>query len=305
MAQALKPLISVVIPVFNRAWQLRRALSSLQDQTYKNFEVIVSDDGSTEDIAAVVQEFVDNLNIRLLKAENFGGPARPRNLGMQNALGDWIAFLDSDDWWDDDRLEKIVPRLSGGIDILYHPLRTVKDDAIQKSREKREQIGDPITGSPLQYFAMRGNPIPTSAAVVRLSTLRSIGGMSEDKGLISVEDFDCWMTLAEKEYKFFFLNECLGSYWIGSDAISAVSPKQLETQKLLYQRHQHSFGVSYSQAAEARKNYVLGMLYLRLGDAKLAIKFLREATSLPTIQMRLKRFLALSLAVARSWKQNF
>jgi glycosyltransferase involved in cell wall biosynthesis len=302
MDQALKPLISVVIPVFNRAWQLRRVLSSLQDQTYKNFEVIVSDDGSTEDIAAVVQEFVDALNIRLLKAKNFGGPARPRNLGIQNAQGEWIALLDSDDWWDDDRLEKIAPYLSDEIDILYHPLRTVKDDAIQKSREKRQQIGDPIIGNPLKHFALRGNPIPTSAAVIRLSAMQAVGGMSEERALISVEDFDCWMALAEKEYQFFFLNECLGSYWIGSDAISAVSPKQLEAQKLLYQSHYQSFDASYSQVAEARKNYVLGMLYLRLGDAKSAIKFLSEASSLPSIQLQLKRFLALSLAIARSWK---
>jgi glycosyltransferase involved in cell wall biosynthesis len=302
MDQALKPLISVVIPVFNRAWQLRRALSSLQDQTYKNFEVIVSDDGSTEDIAAVVQEFPDTLKIRLLITENFGGPARPRNIGVQNAQGDWIAFLDSDDWWDQDRLKKLAPYLSGDVDILYHPLKTVKDDAIKKSREKRQQIGDPIIGNPLKYFALKGNPIPTSAVVVRLSALQSVGGMSEDRGLISVEDFDCWMTLAEKKYKFFFLNEYLGSYWIGIDAISAVSPKQLEAQKLLYQRHHQYFDVSYSQAAEARKNYVLGMLYLRLGDAKSAVKFLREASSLHSTQLRIKRFLALSLCIARSWK---
>ena len=298
----MKPLITVVIPVFNRAWQLQRALSSLQAQTYSHFEVIVSDDGSTENIAAVVQEFAVTLNIRLLKAENFGGPARPRNLGVQNAHGDWIAFLDSDDWWDEDRLEKVVPHLSGDIDVLYHPLRTSKDDAIKKSREKRQHIGDPIIGDALEYFALRGNPIPTSAALVRLSAFKSVSGMSEERGLISVEDFDCWMSLAAKKCHFFFLNECLGNYWIGSDAISAVSLKQLEAQKLLYHRHCNSFNSAYSMAAESRKNYVLGLLHLRLGDAKSAIGELKEATSLPTIGLRAKRLVALALAYGQSWK---
>ena len=112
------PLVSVVIPVFNRAWQLQRALSSLQDQTYKNFEVIVSDDGSTEDIAAVVEEFRGTLNICLLKAENFGGPARPRNLGIQNAKGNWIAFLDCDDYWYKNKLELQSKGLEGKDYIL-------------------------------------------------------------------------------------------------------------------------------------------------------------------------------------------
>lgn len=298
----MKPFITVVIPVFNRAWQLQRALSSLQDQTYKNFEVIVSDDGSTEDIAAVVEEFRDSLNICLLKAENFGGPARPRNLGMQNAQGDWIAFLDSDDWWDQDRLNKIVPYLSDDIDVLYHSLRTAKDQSIQISRERRQSIGDSIIGDPLEYFAIRGNPIPTSAAVVRLSALRSIGGMPEEKGLISVEDFDCWMTLAAQGYRFFFLNECLGNYWIGSDAISAVTPRQIETQKLIYERHLSSFHARYRLAAESRKNYVLGMLYLRLGDAQSAISALKAATSLSSMRLRTKRIAALALAHTRIWK---
>ena len=298
----MKPFITVVIPVFNRAWQLQRALSSLQDQTYKNFEVIVSDDGSTEDIAAVVEEFRGTLNICLLKAENFGGPARPRNLGIQNAKGNWIAFLDSDDWWDQDRLNKIVPYLSDDIDVLYHPLRTAKDQSIQKSRERRQSIGDPIIGDPMEYFAIRGNPIPTSAAVVRLSALQSIGGMPEEKGLISVEDFDCWMTLAAQGYRFFILNECLGNYWIGSDAISAVTPRQIETQKLIYERHLSSFHARYRLAAESRKNYVLGMLYLRLGDAQSAISALKAATSLSSMRLRTKRIAALALAHTRIWK---
>jgi glycosyltransferase involved in cell wall biosynthesis len=289
----------VVIPVFNRAWQLHRALSSLQVQTYKNFEVIVSDDGSTEDIAAVVQEFAGILNIHLIKAENFGGPARPRNLGMQHAQGDWIAFLDSDDWWDDDRLEKIAPHLSGDFDILYHPLRTIKDDAIQKSRERRQQIGDPIIGNPLKYFALKGNPIPTSASIVRLFALQSVGGMSEDRDLISVEDFDCWIALAKKRYKFFFLNECLGNYWIGSDAISAVSLRQIRAQQLIYERHSGSFDLAYRAVAESRKNYVLGMLYFRLGAPKSAILALKGATSLSSVRLHAKRIIALIFAYIR------
>ncbi|WP_114639651.1 glycosyltransferase family 2 protein [Polynucleobacter necessarius] len=98
------PFISVIIPVFNRSWQLRRALESLRDQTFRDFEVIVCDDGSSEDIASVVKDFEGNLNIQVIHMSNWGGPARPRNKGLELSRGQWISFLDSDDWWDLNRL---------------------------------------------------------------------------------------------------------------------------------------------------------------------------------------------------------
>lgn len=116
-------IVSIVIPTYNRANDLRRCLFSLVSQTYRNFEVIVCDDGSTDDSEVVIKEFQFSLKINYYHLENFGGPSRPRNFGIQKAKGKYIALLDSDDWWTPKKLEVSVSILeSKNIDLVYHDL---------------------------------------------------------------------------------------------------------------------------------------------------------------------------------------
>ncbi|MSW94929.1 MAG: glycosyltransferase [Actinobacteria bacterium] len=98
-------LVSIVIPTFNRAEHLKRALTSVLTQTLVEIEVLVIDDGSTDHTREVLGQFHDSrLSIEYLN-ENSGGPAAPRNIGIWKASGKWIAFLDSDDWWEPNHLE--------------------------------------------------------------------------------------------------------------------------------------------------------------------------------------------------------
>jgi len=90
----LNNIISVIIPTYNRSKELKRCLESLTRQTYKKFEVIVCDDGSTDNTKEVVNSYRNVLNIIYIKDENFGGPARPRNNGIKLSNGEYIAFLD-------------------------------------------------------------------------------------------------------------------------------------------------------------------------------------------------------------------
>src|SRR5437763_1133783 len=93
------PRFSVVIPTYNRAAELERCLESLIAQTFHDFEVLISDDGSTDRSADVARAFSDRLTIQYRWSEHWGGPARPRNLGIRHAASEWVCFLDSDDWW--------------------------------------------------------------------------------------------------------------------------------------------------------------------------------------------------------------
>jgi glycosyltransferase involved in cell wall biosynthesis len=290
----MNPLISVVIPVFNRSWQLHRALSSLKEQTFSNFEVIVCDDGSTDDSVAIAKEFKGALNLRIVQMPNSGGPATPRNRGVVLARGEWIAFLDSDDWWDATRLEMILPSLNNQHDLIYHPLRVVKDSQIKSSRERRMQVGSNFECKPLRHMATIGNPLATSAVVVRRSELDKVGGMDPQEALVALEDFDCWMRLAEAKTRFYFLNQCLGNYWDGGDAISIFSERLIERQKFLFNRHFALFDKAYQPQALARQNFVLGMLYLRLGDRfECALQYMSLAHPLPTLKMAFKRLLVI------------
>jgi len=98
-----QPLVSVVIPTYNHALFLERALRSVIDQTYSNWEAIVIDNHSNDNTDEVVASFIDK-RIKLLKIHNHGSIAKSRNLGINTAKGKWIAFLDSDDLWYKEKL---------------------------------------------------------------------------------------------------------------------------------------------------------------------------------------------------------
>jgi glycosyltransferase involved in cell wall biosynthesis len=292
--------ISVVIPVYNRSWELRRALESLVRQTTCDFEVMVCDDGSTEDIRAVLSPFENQIEVLYQRIENSGGPARPRNVAINMARTEWIAFLDSDDWWDEDRLAVVGAELDDDVDILYHPLRVVTAAGLTRTLERRAVIGEPFREDALRHLALFGNPVPNSAAVVRRSLLVQMGGICEDRAIVAVEDFDTWLRLLESGAKMRFLNQVLGTYWIGEDGISTFSRRQVDRQIALFKRHLPCFSPELRVAAEASHNYSIGALLLQLGgNHALARQHLMQARNLPSLQLRLKRLLKLAMIFAK------
>jgi len=117
----LKDLISVVIPTYNRADDLKKAIESVINQTYADWELLVIDNHSTDH----TREIIDNINdkrIRLFEIDNQGVIAASRNLGINNSKGKYVAFLDSDDIWTEDKLEKSMFWLNQGYDVVYHDM---------------------------------------------------------------------------------------------------------------------------------------------------------------------------------------
>jgi glycosyltransferase involved in cell wall biosynthesis len=104
-------LVTVVVPVFNRVSELRRALRSVLQQSYQDFEIIVVDDASTENIGAAIADFTDS-RIRLITKPVNEGAAAARNTGIAEARGRWVAFLDSDDEWLPNKLEVQIRQLA-------------------------------------------------------------------------------------------------------------------------------------------------------------------------------------------------
>jgi glycosyltransferase involved in cell wall biosynthesis len=104
--------VSVVIPVYNRSTELRRAVRSVLAQTYVDLELIVVDDASTDDIAGALEDVADP-RLRLIRKPVNQGAASARNTGIQAATGHWVAFLDSDDEWLPNKLERQIGRLAG------------------------------------------------------------------------------------------------------------------------------------------------------------------------------------------------
>ncbi len=208
------PLVSIVIPTYNRAHDLVVALESVVCQTYPHWEALVVDNHSVDNTAAVVQQFNDP-RIKYLTVHNNGVIAVSRNLGIQYASGEFVAFLDSDDFWRENKLAVSVDWLNQGFDVLYHDMNLVYQDRsyLRQKRFVTRQVGSPVYADLL----MHGNVIATSGVLVRTSLLRMVGGFSEDADLIAGEDYELWLRLGGVTERFKRLDTALGSLGRGSD----------------------------------------------------------------------------------------
>ncbi len=213
------PMVSIVIPTYNRAADIPRCLESLIAQDFHDFEVIICDDGSTDNTSIVVAGYEQVLDITYIYCENFGGPARPRNRGIELARAPYIAFLDSDDWWTPNKLRLSLDALNKGADIVYHDLYIVKTAEQSKFQKiiRSRTLKSPVFDQLLAH----GNALNNSSVVVKKRLLIEIGFVSEEKNLIGIEDYDTWLRIARLTSKFERIPYVLGYYWLGGGNISS------------------------------------------------------------------------------------
>lgn len=192
-----EPLVSVVIPVFNGASFITRAVDSVLAQTCKDFEIIIVDDGSTDDTQAVLARLAQTSGIICLQQKN-AGPAQARNIGIQSAKGENIAFLDCDDIWFPEKLETQLTILKGNSQpVLVHSNYEVIDPTGQVIQHaKAGQSRDPL------HIAFTGGQVPLLSTILMSRTpLEHVEGfdpnlwVSEDSDLIlrlyEVTKFEC------------------------------------------------------------------------------------------------------------------
>ena len=218
---SMMTLISVVIPTYNRVSDLKRALRSVIAQTHTNWEAVVVDNYSNDDTEEMVRALGDS-RIAFHRMRNEGVIASSRNCGIQYCRGEFVAFLDSDDWWTADKLAVALEYLRGGADIVYHDLRIITKSAQRLSLKKTQarQVISPVYSD----LIVNGNAIATSSVVVRRQRLAEIGGFSEDRELIAAEDYDCWLRLSQITEKFTLIPKVLGFYWLGGG--NATKPER-------------------------------------------------------------------------------
>ncbi len=211
-------LISVVIPTYNRARDLERALRSVLAQTYTRWEAVVVDNHSDDDTDRVIQRLGD-ARITLYKIHNDGVIAASRNLGIRSARGEFVAFLDSDDWWLPRKLEASFDALENGADVVYHDLFSVTKPGQRIFWRKRRarDLQRPVFNDLL----LNGNGVCNVSAVVRKTMLDAIGGLSEDRDLVGVEDYDAWLRIARVTERFHRIPHTLGYYWCGGGNVSS------------------------------------------------------------------------------------
>lgn len=218
--RSFNPLVSIIIPTYNRAFCLERAISSVIEQTFTNWELIVVDNNSADNTDNVINNFLDD-RISIVKVFNNGIVAKSRNLGFKLAIGTFVAFLDSDDWWVPKKLEIAVQQLNLGNDLVYHDLYKVSKLHILAKKHVRIP-SKALTHPVFVDLLTNGNTIWNSSVVVRRSLIAEIGGFSEEKDLVGSEDFDGWLRIAKLTEKFKRLEGVLGYYWYGGGNLTSA-----------------------------------------------------------------------------------
>lgn len=209
------PFFSVIIPTFNRSAKVKKAIESVLSQTFSDFEILVMDDGSTDDTENVIRS-INDPRVFYQWADNFGGPARPRNRGINIAKGEWVCFLDADDWWSPNKLETCLQAIGETTDLIYHDLFIVDEKTDSKKSFKSGKLKKPVIIS----LIVDGNTIANSSVVVRKSLLDRVGGINEDKAIIAAEDFDTWLKIANLTDQFEHIPKSLGYYLQHESGIS-------------------------------------------------------------------------------------
>ena len=199
--------ISVVIPTYNRYEVLKRALRSVFTQTHSPFEVIVIDDGSTDETKQILQDFP---NIKYFYQKN-SGVSSARNLGIEKSTCDWVAFLDSDDEFHMDKLKEQVAFHTQNPEILmsYTDEKWVRDGVAVKVPKKFAKFGGEIFQECLSHCV-----IAPSATLIHKELLNSVGVF--DENLEVCEDYDLWLRVAQS-HKIGLIDKKLITKYAGHD----------------------------------------------------------------------------------------
>ncbi len=259
---------------------MKRTLDSVAAQTYKSFEVIVADDGSTDGTEELVRSYEGKFPLKYSWEQNWGGPARPRNRAAAMAIGEWLAFLDSDDLWYPNKLEEIAKHLDG-YDVVYHAMEELGPEGIAV-RKKCALALDSV--NPFMDLFVKGNRLGNSATCVKRSVFQSVGGVREDRGIVAVEDYDLWLRLAKCGFKFRAIDDVLSQYVVGHDNISQLSPKFVRAWKQVITINSDNLNFYYRRSAHKFIKYACGMRALRSNNQARALGlFLRAALDVPDV----------------------
>ena len=192
--------ISVVIPTYNRIELLKRSIDSVINQTIKPSEIIIVDDGSNDGTEAMVKKKYDSL--KLIKQKNKGASAA-RNSGIKASSGEWICFLDSDDEWKNDKLEKQIIAVANNSDYKFFHSNEIwiKNGKRINQKKKHKKYGGDIFKKCLDMCR-----ISPSSVLIDKSIFEEIGFFNEN--LVVCEDYELWLRICD-QYKVFFIDEPL------------------------------------------------------------------------------------------------
>ncbi|MBE9178914.1 glycosyltransferase family 2 protein [Oculatella sp. LEGE 06141] len=279
--------VSVVIPVYNVERYIALTVQSVLNQTYTDFELLIVDDGSPDRSSDICQQF-DDPRIKLIQQQN-RGLAGARNTGIRHAQGQYIAFLDGDDLWLPEQLEKQIAHLERSPDVGVSFCRS----------EFMNEVGDRLGTYTMPQLTnidvpclLRGSPISNgSAVVVRRQVFDAIQFEANLHGTTEVfyfdeqfrrsEDIECWLRIAiQTTWKIEGIPEALTLYRVNSGGLSASFFKQLASWEQVLEK-MRSYApeqvAQYESLAMAYQYRYLARSAVRMGDGRVAFDLIHRA----------------------------
>ncbi|MBI3591279.1 MAG: glycosyltransferase [Candidatus Melainabacteria bacterium] len=247
------PKVSIVIPTYNREHFISETIQSVLEQTYKDFEVVVVDDGSTDNTREKLEKFGNRIKSIFQKNSE---RAIARNNGVKNSTGEYIAFLDSDDTWEKDKLEKQVEILDNKKDIIlaYCQCSRINKHGEKIKTAKRQLEG--YSGEVFEKLLLR-NFIASPTPIIRRKLYENTLGFETKH--VPYEDWGFWLRYSLLG-KFYFLPEALARYRIHPEqSVKVATAKKIEEVTTLIL--EDSFQLKKINAETKRKS--LGLANLR------------------------------------------
>ena len=326
----MKPLVSVIIPSYNSAKYLLEAVDSVLNQTYKDYEIIIVDDGSTDNTKQILDEYLQergfeishrvtespshqvtksqghkdtraqektgdevkwcrsDVCVRYIYQEN-KGPAAARNRGIKDARGEYIAFLDSDDIWLPEKLEKQIEFFSNNEEIglvFGGRIDFSEEDSEGKLRFKKFFIDNDMF-----LNIWWDNPITTSTVVVKSRCFRQVGLFDESKEVATSEDREMWLRITQY-YKAEFVPQLLVKYRIRKDGYNRSNiNRSYASSKVVIDRYwpfvqKKGFGKNYYKKRLYRFYFNYGLSLLSIDDFKHAHVCFRKALRYNSVNLK-------------------
>jgi len=264
------PKVSVIIPTYNRAHLIGKAIKSVLNQTYKDFEVIVVDDGSTDNTEEIVKSFTD-FKIHYICHKHNRGASAARNTGIKASRGEYIAFLDSDDEWLPEKLDKQMKTFnseSSEVGVVY-----TGDYYVDEKDKKVKKVHIPRKEGYIYENLLRAEDvIYISTVLIKNECFKKVGVFDED--LPTSEDYDMWFRIA-KYYKFRYVKDLLVVCLIHNNQMTANSEIMIEGVKRIQTKYSKEFRkrpYSYST-----RYFYLGNKFCHLGKMREGQKYFVKA----------------------------
>lgn len=262
------PFFSVIIPVFNAEPWLRECLDSIAKQSYLNFEIVITNDGSTDHSKEVINKFTkdnESITVKVIEQQN-AGLGNARNEAVKKAEGEWLCFLDADDYWSTQKLKQCRQYILNYQDKkwFYHEVY----EKYPKGRMK-ERVGKECDS--IKELLLDGSPIVPSATVIRRDFFLANNGFDEERN--RVEDLGLWMRLFMENHIPGFLEETLTVYRLGSGLTSNASDHFLKVMHVVDQAEKDGV-ISRMEKKEfvKRKHYEFARQAHKMSDFKEALK---------------------------------